>query len=80
MYFGIYLSIYLYIYRYIWLKILVIFFVNPFELPYWSYDIRRELVDKSSIISQVLSAQHHQGSMYYKSDVTFVCKLLLCKN
>ena len=26
-------------------------FVNPFELPYWLYDIRWELVDKSSIIS-----------------------------
>ena len=26
-------------------------FVDPFELPYWYYDIRRELVDKSSIIS-----------------------------
>ena len=30
-------------------------FVNPFELPYWSYDIRRELVDKSSIISYFTS-------------------------
>ena len=27
-----------------------IFFVNPFELPYWSYDIRQKLVDKPSII------------------------------
>ena len=27
------------------------FFDNPFELPYWSYDIRQELVDKPSIIS-----------------------------
>ena len=35
-----------------------IFFVNPLELPYWSYDIRRELVDKPSIIIfQVLSVQ-----------------------
>ena len=31
------------------------FLVNPFELPYWSYDIRRELVDKSSIISYLPS-------------------------
>ena len=28
-----------------------IFFVNPFELPYQSYDIRQELVDKPSMIS-----------------------------
>ena len=62
-----------------------IFFVNPLELPYWSYDIRRELVDKPSIISYFPSTfcptlVHHQGRMSYKSDITFVCKLLLCKN
>ena len=61
------------------------FFVNPLELPYWSYDSRRELVDKSSIISYFPSTfwptlDHHQGRMYNKSDVTFVCSLLLCKN
>ncbi len=62
-------------------------FVNPFELAYSSYDIRRELVDKSSIISFFPSTfcptlGHHQSGkgMYYKSDVTFVCTLLLCKN
>ena len=60
------------------------FFVNPFELPYWSFDIRRELVDKSSIINYFpstfcLTLGHHQGRMYYKSDVTFVCTLLLRK-
>ena len=27
------------------------FFVNLFELPYWSYDIQQELVDKPFIIS-----------------------------
>ena len=62
-----------------------IFFVNPFELAYFSYDIWRELVDKSSILSYFPSTfcptlGHHQGRMYYKSDVTFVCTLLLCKN
>ena len=30
---------------------LYIFFVNTFELPYQSYDIRQELFDKPSIIS-----------------------------
>ena len=61
------------------------FFVNLFDLPYLSYDIWWELVDKSSIISYFPSTfcstlGHHQGRMYYKSDVTFVCTLLLCKN
>ena len=56
------------------------FFVNPYKLPYWSYDIRRELVDKSSIISYFPSTScttlsHHLGRMYYKSDVTFSCTL-----
>ena len=60
------------------------FFVNPFELPYWSYDIRWELVDKSSIISYFPSTfypnlGHHQGRMYYKRYITFVCTLLLRK-
>ena len=27
------------------------FFVNPFELPYLSYDIQQELVEKPSMIS-----------------------------
>ena len=81
--------IYIYIYIYIWLNIrnifAFVFFVNPFKLPYQSYDIRQELVDKPSIISYFPSTfcstlGHHHGRMYYKSDVTFVCTLLLCKN
>ena len=48
-------------------------------------DIRRELVNKPFIISYFQStfcptSGPHQGAMYYKSDVTFVCTLLLCKN
>ena len=79
----------LYIYIYIWLNIIDIFvyiyFVYPFELPYWSYDIRKELADKPSIISYFPSVfyptlGHHQVRIYYKSDVTFVCTLLLRKN
>ena len=60
-FFCFFFHIYIYIYIgislfiHIWLNIIDIFylqffFVNPFELPYWFYDIRRELVDKSSII------------------------------
>ena len=70
----------------IWLNIIdiffvYVFFVNPFGLPYWSYDIRLQLFDKSSIISYFSSTScptlgHHQRRMYYKSDVTFMCTLL----
>ena len=60
------------------------FFVNPFELPYQSYDILGELVDKPSIISYFPitfcpTLGHHQRRIYYKS-VTFICTLLLYKN
>ena len=83
--------LYIYIYIYIYLTehnrhfLSTYFFVNPFELLYLSYDIRRELVDKPSIISYFPSTfcptlGHHQGRMYYKSDVNFGCTLLLCKN
>ena len=94
----IYIYMYIYMYSYFWRHFFIdtylidhtrhfclhIFFISPFELPYWSYDIRRELVDKSSIISYFSStfcptSGHHQGRMYYKRDVTFVCTLLLCK-
>ena len=87
-----------YIYIHIWLNIIDTFCLHiyllilsncridlmVFELPNWSYDIRRESVDKSSIISYLPSTfyptlGHHLGRMYYKSDVTFVCTLLLCK-
>ena len=59
-------------------------FVDPFLLPYWFKNIRRELVDVSSIIvyfpsTFCLTLGHYQGRIYYKSDVTFVCTLLLCK-
>ena len=96
----IYIYIYIYIYTWIFWQHFFIdtyliehnrhflptyFFVHPFELPYWSYDIWQELVDKPSIISYFPSTflptlSNHQGRMYYKSDVTFVCTLLLCKN
>ena len=47
-------------------------------------DIRRESIDKPSIISYFPSTfcptlGHHQERMYNKSDVTFVCTLLLWK-
>ena len=83
------LYIYIYIYIYIWLNnrhfLSTYLYVHPFELLYWFSDIRRELVDKSSIISYFPSTfyptlGHHRGRVYYRRDVTFVCTLLLCKN
>ena len=60
------------------------FLVDPFILPYWFYSIWRQLIDIFSIIVYFPSTfcptlGHHQGRMYYKSDVTFICTLLLCK-
>ena len=60
------------------------FLVDPFILPYWFYSIRREFIDIFSIIVYFQSTfcptlGHHQGWMYYKSDLTYVCTLLLCK-
>ena len=60
------------------------FLVDPFLLPYWFYNIRQELIDVFSIIVYIPSTfcptlGHHQRRIYYKSDVTFVCTLLLCK-
>ena len=34
------------------------FFVNPFELPYRSHDIRRELIDRPSIINYFPSTEN----------------------
>ena len=60
------------------------FLVDPFILPYCFYSIRCELIDIFSIIVYFPSTfcptlGHHQGRVYYKSDVTFACTLLLCK-
>ena len=78
-----------YIYIYISLNIIdifvCIFFVNTFWLPYQYYDTWWELVNKPFInhyfhntLCPILG--HQQGYMYYKSDVTFACALLLWKN
>ena len=54
-----------------------IFFLDPFEFPYYFYCIRRELIYVFSIVIGIPSTfcptlGHHQGRIYYKSDVTFV--------
>ena len=66
----------------IWLNIIDIFclhiyFLDPFVLLYCFYRFRRELIDVFSIIVYIPStfcptSGHHQGKIYYKSDITFV--------
>ena len=53
------------------------FLLDPFEFPYYFYRIRRELIYVLSIVVCIPSTFcptlcHHQGKIYYKSDVTFV--------
>ena len=58
------------------------FLLDPFEFPYCFYRIRGELIYVSSMIVCIPSTfwttlGHHQGRIYYKSDVTFVFCILL---
>ena len=53
------------------------FLLDPFEFPYYFYRIRRELIYVLSIVVCIPSnffptLGHHQGRIYYKSDVTFL--------
>ena len=53
------------------------FLLDPFEFPYYFYRIRGELIYALSIVVCISSTfcptfGHHQGRVYYKSDVTFV--------
>ena len=53
------------------------FLLDPFVLLYCFYRIRRELIYVLSIVVCIPSTfcqflSHHQGRIYYKSDVTFV--------
>ena len=53
------------------------FLLDPFEFPYYFYRIRGELIYVLSIVVCMTSTfcptlGHHQGKIYYKSDVTFV--------
>ena len=74
--------IYIYIYIYIYFVehnrhfLSTYFFVVPFMLSYCFYNIRREMVDVSSISicfpsTFYATLGHHQGRIYYKSDVIF---------
>ena len=53
------------------------FLLDPFEFPYYFYRIWEEWIYVLSIVVRIPSTfsptlGHHQGRIYYKSDVTFV--------
>ena len=59
------------------------FLLDPFEFPYYFYRIRRKLIYVLSIVVCIPSTfcptlGHHQGRIYYKSDVTFVLANYYC--
>ena len=59
------------------------FLLDPFEYPYYFYCILGELIYVLSIVACIPSTfcptlGHHQGRIYYKSDVTFVLAYYNC--
>ena len=59
------------------------FLLDPFEFPYYFYCILGELIYVLSIVACIPSTfcptlGHHQGRIYYKSDVTFVLAYYNC--
>ena len=59
------------------------FLLDPFEFPYYFYRIRGEFILVLSIVVCIPSTfcptlGHHQGRIYYKSDVTFVLANYYC--
>ena len=59
------------------------FLLDPFEYPYYFYRIRGELIYVLSIVVCIPrtfcpTLGHHQGRIYYKSDVTFVLTYYYC--
>ena len=59
------------------------FLLDPFEFPYYFYRIRGELIYVLSIVVCIPSTfcptlGHHQGRIYYKSDVSFVLAYYNC--
>ena len=78
------LDIYIYIYIYIYTNFIehnrhflsTYFLLDPFVLTYCFYRIRQELIYVLSIVICIPntfcpSLGHHQGRIYYKSDVNF---------
>ena len=59
------------------------FLLDPFEFPYYFSCILGELIYVLSIVACIPSTLrptlgHHQGMIYYKSDVTFVLAYYFC--
>ena len=59
------------------------FLLDPFEFPYYFYRIRGEWIYVLSIVVCIPSTfcptlAHHQGRIYYKSDVTLVLDYYNC--
>ena len=59
------------------------FLLDPFEFPYYFYRIWGELIYALSIVVCIPSTfcptlGHHQGRIYYKSDVTFILAYYYC--
>ena len=84
-------KIYIYIYIYIYANFIkhnrhfmsTYFLLDPFEFPYYFYRILGELIYVLSIVACIPSTfcptlGHHQGRIYYKSDVTFVLAYYYC--
>ena len=78
--------IYTYIYIYIHLGLMKKnVYIYIYVLPYCFYHIWRELINVFSLIVCIPctfcpTLGHHQGRIYYKSDVTFVFASQLCKS
>ena len=80
--------IYIYIYIYNFIKhnrhfMSTYFLLDPFEFPYYFYSIWGESIYVLSIVVCIRSTfcptlGHHQGRIYYKSDVTFVLAYYYC--
>ena len=90
-YSNIYAYIYIYIHIYIYANFIkhnrhfmpTYFLLDPFEFPYYFYRIRGELIYVLSIVACIPTTfcptlGHHQGRIYYKSDVTFVLAYYYC--
>ena len=59
------------------------FLLDPFKFPYDFYRIRGELIYVLSVVVCIPctfcpTLGHHQGRIYYKSDVTFVLAYYYC--
>ena len=79
-----YIYIYIYLIKQYRHRLFTHFCIYPFESPHRFYSIWRELDNKPRIINWLsiafwLILDHHQGCVYWESDVTFACALLLFK-